>query len=213
MLKLLLVSNILISIKRLGKYLKGELMLIRDFKDDPYLSLLRPLVEAYLAFYRVGNRHIQSLGLTPGQFDVLAELEGTKGLTCAQLSEQTLTTKGTLTGVLDRLEHKGLVQRGHVGGDRRATKVKLTPKGVDLFKQIFPAHAEFMRPYFVQALNVSEIQLTKRFLRRVRDSFNGSLDVSTKGSTRSVNQSCNLHTSTTAKTAGRKTHPIRQTKG
>jgi len=46
-------------------------MTIRDFKDDPYLSLLRPLVEAYLAFYRVGNRHIQSLGLTPGQFDVI----------------------------------------------------------------------------------------------------------------------------------------------
>jgi hypothetical protein len=77
-------------------------MPIRDYKDDQFLSLLRPLVEAYLAFYRVGNRHIQSLGLTPGQFDVIAELEGTKGLTCAQLSEQTLTTKGTLTGVLDR---------------------------------------------------------------------------------------------------------------
>jgi len=146
-------------------------MTIRDFKDDPYLSLLRPLVEAYLAFYRVGSRHIQSLGLTPGQFDVIAELEGTEGLTCAQLSEHTLTTKGTLTGVLDRLEHKGLIERGQVGGDRRVTRVQLTTKGMDLFQQIFPAHAEFMRPFFAQALNASEVQVAKRLLRRVRDSF------------------------------------------
>ena len=146
-------------------------MTIRDFKDDPYLSLLRPLVEAYLAFYRVGSRHIQSLGLTPGQFDVIAELEGTEGLTCAQLSEHTLTTKGTLTGVLDRLELRGLIERGQVGGDRRVTRVQLTPKGMDLFQEVFPAHAEFMRPFFAQALNASEVQVAKRLLRRVRDSF------------------------------------------
>ena len=150
-------------------------MPLRDFKNDPYLSLLRPLVEAYLAFYRVGNRHIQSLGLTPGQFDVIAELEGTDGLTCAELSEQTLTTKGTLTGVLDRLEHKGLIQRGHVGGDRRATRVQLTSKGFSLFQEVFPAHAVFMRPFFSQALNASEVQIAKRLLRRVRDSFEGAI--------------------------------------
>ena len=150
-------------------------MSIRDYKDDPYLSLLRPLVEAYLAFYRVGNRHIQSLGLTPGQFDVIAELEGTDGLTCAHLSEATLTTKGTLTGVLDRLEQRGVIQRGTVSGDRRATNVQLTPKGIDLFHEVFPVHAEFMRPFFAQALDASEVQVAKRLLCRVRDSFEGSL--------------------------------------
>ncbi len=146
-------------------------MTIRDYKDDSYLSLLRPLVEAYLAFYRVGNRHIQSLGLTPGQFDVIAELEGTEGLTCAELSLHTLTTKGTLTGVLDRLEQKGLIQRGDVSGDRRATKVYLTQKGQAVFEHVFPTHAEYMRPFFAQALTVEEVQEAKQLLRRIRDSF------------------------------------------
>ncbi len=157
-------------------------MAIRDYKDDSFLSLLRPLVEAYLAFYRVGNRHIQSLGLTPGQFDVIAELEGTEGLTCAELAEHTLTTKGTLTGVLDRLELKGLIQRGDVSGDRRATKVQLTPKGAILFQQVFPVHAEYMRPFFAQALNESEVQVAKQLLRRIRDSFNDPIRQSSIGS-------------------------------
>ena len=187
-------------------------MPIRDYKDDPYLSLLRPLVEAYLAFYRVGNRHIQSLGLTPGQFDVIAELEGTKGLTCAQLSEQTLTTKGTLTGVLDRLEHRGLIQRGNVGGDRRATRVQLTSKGIDMFQNVFPVHAEFMRPFFAQALNASEVQVAKRLLRRVRDSFNGPMSVPKVELPGMENSSINLRTSKTSKNPDKKQRLSRKTK-
>lgn len=187
-------------------------MPIRDYKDDPYLSLLRPLVEAYLAFYRVGNRHIQSLGLTPGQFDVIAELEGTKGLTCAQLSEQTLTTKGTLTGVLDRLENRGLIQRGNVGGDRRATRVQLTSKGIDVFQKVFPVHAEFMRPFFAQALNASEVQVAKRLLRRVRDSFNGPISVPKVELLQMENSSINLRTSKTSKNPDRKLRVSRKTK-
>ncbi len=48
-------------------------MPMTDFTRDPYLCLLRPLVEAYLALYRLGTRHIEGMGLTPSQFDVIAE--------------------------------------------------------------------------------------------------------------------------------------------
>ena len=78
--------------------------------------------------------------------------------------------------MLDRLEQKGLLQRGVVGGDRRATRVQLTPKGSALFEEVFPAHAEYMRPFFVQALDVSEVQVAKQLLRRIRDSFNDPIE-------------------------------------
>ena len=38
-------------------------------------------------------------------------------------------TKGTQTGVLDRLAAKGLIQRSTVRGDRRCITVRLTDKG------------------------------------------------------------------------------------
>ena len=86
-------------------------MELPDLKDDPYLKVLRPLVEAYLAFWRIDIRHIKSLRLTPSQFDVIATLGDTEGMTCSELSAHTLVTKGTLTGVLDRLVSKGLIRR------------------------------------------------------------------------------------------------------
>ena len=144
---------------------------ILDFKKDPYLSLLRPLVEAYLAFYRTGSRHIETMGLTPSQFDVIAELGDTDGLTCADLSDATLVTKGTLTGVLDRLEKKGIVKRETIVGDRRAIKVRLTGKGDALFRNVFPTHAEFLRPYFESALSPIEVKNLKTTLVRLRKSF------------------------------------------
>ena len=89
-----------------------QTMDLPHLKDDPYLKVLRPLVETYLAFWRIDIRHIKSLRLTPSQFDVIATLGDTEGLTCSELSAQTLVTKGTLTGVLDRLVSKGLIRRG-----------------------------------------------------------------------------------------------------
>jgi len=146
-------------------------MTITNFKHHPYLSLLRPFVEAYLAFYRVGARHIESMGVTPSQFDVIAELGNTEGLTCAELSKATFVTKGTLTGVLDRLEAKGFLKREQIKGDRRSIKIQLTPAGEALFQKIFPAHAAFLLPFFEKALTQREVKQLKVLLARFRESF------------------------------------------
>jgi MarR family 2-MHQ and catechol resistance regulon transcriptional repressor len=49
--------------------------------------------------------------LTPSQFDIIATLGNTPGMTLQGIGEKTLITKGTLTGVVDRLQEKGLVDR------------------------------------------------------------------------------------------------------
>jgi DNA-binding MarR family transcriptional regulator len=140
-------------------------------KDDPYLKVLRPLVEAYLAFCRVDSRHIRSMRLTPSQFDVIATLGDTDGLTCSDLSSQTLVTKGTLTGVLDRLARKGLIKRESVAGDKRRTNIRLTEKGNGLFQKVFAAHIAFIRPFFEQALSQQDAESARVLLLRLRDSF------------------------------------------
>lgn len=155
---------------------------LTGFSKDPYLKLVRPLVEAFLAFIRVGNRHIESMGLTSAQFDVIVELGETDGLTCAELSNSTLITKGTLTGVLDRLVRKELVRRDDVEGDRRAIKVRLTKKGEALFRKVFPAHADFLRPIFKLAFSPNEVEKLRTELFKLREAFETeSEDIVKKG--------------------------------
>lgn len=145
-------------------------MEVSDLKDDPYLKILRPLVEAYQAIFQMGDRHIRSMGLTPPQFDVIVELGGTEGMTCAELSQSTLLAKASLTGIVDRLEGKGLLERQSVPHDRRATHIRLTRKGEMLYRKVFPSQANLMRPYFERALSKQEIMVMKDMLVRLRKS-------------------------------------------
>ncbi len=145
-------------------------MEVFDLKDDPYLKILRPLVEAYQAIFQMGDRHIRAMGLTPPQFDVIAELGGIQGMTCVELSQATLLAKASLTGIIDRLEAKGLLVRQAVLHDRRATTIRLTKKGEVLYRKVFPAQANLMRPYFEQALTKQEIVIMKDMLVRLRES-------------------------------------------
>ncbi len=147
-------------------------MELPHLKDDPHLKLVRPLVEAYQAFWLADSRHIRSLRLTPSQFDVIATLGDTDGMTCSELSARTLVTKGTLTGVLDRLVAKGLIRREAVDSDRRRIKVQLTEKGNGVFQKAFAAHIAFLKPFFEQALSTKEVEDACRLLLRIRDSFN-----------------------------------------
>ena len=146
-------------------------MELPDLKDDPYLKVLRPLVEAYLAFALIDNRHIKSLRLTPSQFDVIATLGDTDGLTCSEISARTLVTKGTLTGVLDRLLTKGLIRRESMQSDRRCVKIRLTQKGDKMFRDTFGAHIAFIKPFLARALSRKEVDLACTLLLRLRDSF------------------------------------------
>jgi MarR family transcriptional regulator, 2-MHQ and catechol-resistance regulon repressor len=146
-------------------------MELPDLQNDPYLKLVRPLVEAYLAFWLTDSRHIKSLRLTPSQFDVIATLGDTNGMTCSELSAKTLVTKGTLTGVLDRLESKGLIRRETGVQDRRSITISLTAKGDALFQKTFAAHIAFLRPYFERALSEKEVEQACKLLLQIRDSF------------------------------------------
>ena len=116
----------------------------------PFLSVLRELVQCYQAFERYSAAHIQTLDLTPPQFDVVATLGNTKGMTFRELGEKTLITKGTLTGVVDRLEAKGIVSRENCPNDGRSTIVRLSHQGEKIFDNAFPAHISHLREAFGQ---------------------------------------------------------------
>ena len=106
--------------------------------DKRYLKSIRLLAECMQVFEKESSTRVRSLGFTESQFDIIATLGNTAGMTCKELGEKTLITKGTLTGVLDRLITKGLIVRVQGDEDRRQFVVKLTATGEQTFADIFP---------------------------------------------------------------------------
>lgn len=81
--------------------------------------------------------------LTLPQFDVLAELAraDARGFTFAELSRLLLVTSGNLTGIVKRLEARGLVRRQPDRRDRRVFRIQLTERGRALTHGMLPRHA------------------------------------------------------------------------
>ncbi|HSM98539.1 MAG TPA: MarR family transcriptional regulator [Gallionella sp.] len=135
-----------------------------------FLPLLRELSGTYQAFEVYSSAHVRSLGLTPAQFDVVATLGNTTGMSTKELGEKTLITKGTLTGVVDRMVEKKLVRRVALPSDGRCQIVQLTAQGEKLFARIFPAHLAHMERAFAQ-LSQKELNGMTESLRRLRTVF------------------------------------------
>ncbi|WP_445928083.1 MarR family winged helix-turn-helix transcriptional regulator [Leptodesmis sp.] len=138
--------------------------------QEPALALMRDLVRTYQAFYASDEEQIRQWGLTVPQFDVICTLGNTSGLMMGQIAEKTLVTKGTLTGIIDRLESKGLVRREVPPQNRRCFIVVLTPKGQQMFEEIFPAHVTYLRQR-LSVLSSEEMQQIQAALQRLRGCF------------------------------------------
>jgi len=81
--------------------------------------------------------------LSPSQFNILNLLDThPEGLSQSDLGRQLLTHRSNVTGLIARLERRGLVRRKEVAGDRRAYRVVLSKAGTGLLHKILPEYYE-----------------------------------------------------------------------
>lgn len=126
------------------------------------------------------QRIVKGWNLTLPQFDVLAELAraDAAGFTFVELSRLLLVTSGNLTGIVDRLEEQGLVERRPDEKDRRVIRVALTEKGRRLNERMLPAHAADIEEIlsFMPRAALSELN---ELLGRLRDGLRARAGLST----------------------------------
>jgi DNA-binding MarR family transcriptional regulator len=81
--------------------------------------------------------------VTPPQWGLLALLNERDGLTIGSISLKRGLDAPTVTGIVSRLEHSGLVERRHDKEDRRVVKVYLTAEGRDMIGYLYEAAETF----------------------------------------------------------------------
>ena len=111
-------------------------------KIDLALSTWVKLARAYSTFSRKSAEKIKSFGLTQPQFAVIDVLGHIGPLKVGEICNKMLVSGGNMTLVLDNIEKLGYTERIPSKEDRRAIVVQLTPKGKDLFNEIFKLHAD-----------------------------------------------------------------------
>ncbi|HEY0065274.1 MAG TPA: MarR family transcriptional regulator [Telluria sp.] len=134
---------------------------------ERYLKSVRLLAECLQGFERFSGESVRRSGLTHAQFDIIATLGNTPGMTYKELGEKTLITKGTLTGVIERLESKGLVLRERCPEDKRSFYVRLTADGEAMFDTVFPVVVAHGRKLFA-AFSEADFDAIDQSLTKLR---------------------------------------------
>ena len=78
-------------------------------------------------------------GVTPVQYAALTAIEKAPGIDQRTLARTIGFDTSTITGVIDRLESRGLMQRDASPGDRRVRLLTLTDSGRELLLAVEPA--------------------------------------------------------------------------
>ena len=131
----------------------------KDLQDE----IIANFREAFAELRCLGSERMHRADISMTHFHLLSMLERHGSITMSRIAELLDVSVSNATGLIDRIEERGLVERTRVPDDRRVVHVQLTDAGrrklheVELFKEDM-IHAVLAR-------------LDERQLRRVAESM------------------------------------------
>lgn len=123
-------------------------------RDYAALADFRHALRQFMAF---SEERAAAHGLTPQQHQALLAIRASAGhpATVGYVAERLVLKPHSATGLIDRLEALGLVQRTPSPADRRVALLKLTPQALDLLAQLSATHRQEiirLRPLLIALL-------------------------------------------------------------
>ena len=124
-----------------------------------------------MRFFFAQRAHLPASGaefdLSPAQCHVLHLIEPGRPLPMRRLADTLSCDASNVTGLVDRLESRGLVQRQSSVRDRRVKVLQLTPTGTRLRSQVLRRMAERSLP--LSKLSISQQRTLVRLLESLVD--------------------------------------------
>ena len=131
-------------------------------ENQPYLVLMKTTktIQERIRREMINNK----LNIT--EFSVFRVLYLQGKQTIQQIGNSILISSGSMTYVIDKLEHKGLLNRKACPDDRRVIHVILTEDGIRLMQKIMPNHRDMVN-YMFGSLTENESETMVKLLKKV----------------------------------------------
>lgn len=135
-----------------------------SLEQEVLLNLFRTGDQIQIRFARLFDEH----DLTPSQYNVLRILRGEgRPMKCMEIAERTITVVPGITGLIDRLEGRGLVARERDARDRRIVWVRITEAALERLAAL-DAPLEEMHRAVLAHLTREELETLGRLLEKAR---------------------------------------------
>lgn len=144
--------------KEIVEYVKQYRPDTEQYKGEAIAHLVELIFNKMM---KRNNNYFVRFGLTFAQFEVLAliwYLSPEEGLSQLELSRRMCVTQGNITRIVDRMIREDLVSKAEWQEDRRYNKVRLTPKGLDLFLKSYKGFEKLVGSYSKDFKNTKRLE-------------------------------------------------------
>lgn len=117
------------------------------------------------------DSRLSKFNVTSSQASVLNTLNSFDGLPLSDVGKSVHLDKPAITGLADRMEKDGLVERRRTSSDRRIIQLFLTNKGKSLFNKIEDIIVD-VDQQLVKDLSLKEIDTLHKMLQSIWDQSN-----------------------------------------
>ena len=136
-----------------------------DDSADPTVATFRRLLRTTLSMKRAIGALFAEAGLTGAQFHTLVRIPD-EGIPLTRLAARSWADPGNASGVVDRLERDGLVERRAAPHDRRVVLVHATPAGRSVVSRLWPEYVSGIH-HIMEPLNAKEQAHLNELLERL----------------------------------------------
>ena len=104
----------------------------------------REFLRTWKTWYKASEKNLISMGVSTVEYRILKNLTERGSLPMIELANINMVTQGWITGVVDKLEELGYVNRERSDTDRRVINITVSNKGKAFFKKIETLHVRFI---------------------------------------------------------------------
>jgi DNA-binding MarR family transcriptional regulator len=144
-------------------------------RDRPAQSTDRELIATIVNQVESSLRHLRCAaaerlvrqGISMTHLHVLWQLEEHGELGMGRIAELTGVSMSNATGLIDRMEERGLVERARLTDDRRAVHVRPTPRGLEVLREIEILRGDLMEAV-LSSLDDAQLARVARAMSDIR---------------------------------------------
>jgi len=141
-------------------------------RDEIRHDCLLQVLQTATVLWRESRRFFRPFGLTEAQFNVLNLVaKHPSGLSQRELGDLMIVDRSNITLLVDRMQKKGWIRRMEVPEDRRAYRLLLTPKGLDVWKKVNPKYLTAIEAA-TRNLKESSLSITMEALKQLEAQAN-----------------------------------------
>ena len=113
--------------------------------DDPLAPIIADFRTAITTLKAISSERVMRLGLSMAQLNILYTLKRCGEMPMSRLAEMLNVSLSSATGLIDRIEERGLVERSRVPEDRRIVLIRVTAAGERLLGELDGLSDELLR--------------------------------------------------------------------